>query len=399
MLRCRSISLLKTPGMLRYLILIFIIGISNLGFSQKDLELARLALENKYGLVGEIDPATLIATTYLDQKMGYVDVDGKQILPLGSYSTCQFGDGVGIYYSYDPETQKYTHHAIDKNGKLLKTFKGFYFLQRFDRGLAIVKKEKSNYGLMTFDGTMKVKPIYNSLKRLNSKWFQAADSTGKYGIIDVDGKLIAHHKFGMVLHIDTVSRKIWAYNFDLKNYGIFDFAGKLLKDFPWKNVKIESYSLYGQPYRCHDGLIILKENETDRLAVINLDFEIVVPFGGKYLDILDINDGRIKVATDWESEKLNERVTRSYIAACGFLDYSGNVVIPPEKRSAHYFNDGLCAVANSNYCGYMDKDGNTAIPFRYKDCSTFHKGYAKVKLDGQYFIINKAGEIVLNSRE
>ena len=78
----------------------------------------------------------------------------------------------------------------------------------------------------------------------------------------------------------------------------------------------------------------------------------------------------------------------------GFIDSSGEVVIPLEYDCAMSFSEGLASVQMGEKCGYIDTANNIVIPCRYDAATPFEKGQAKVKEFGTWYSINKQGEKV-----
>jgi len=64
--------------------------------------------------------------------------------------------------------------------------------------------------------------------------------------------------------------------------------------------------------------------------------------------------------------------------ATGFIDQQGNVVIPPDYKSAKGFRDGLAAVETVRGWGYVDKSGAWIIPPTFKTADNFGNGLAPV---------------------
>ena len=75
----------------------------------------------------------------------------------------------------------------------------------------------------------------------------------------------------------------------------------------------------------------------------------------------------------------------------GFIDSSGNVVIPFKYDYVDNFFEGLARVRLDGKYGFIDKSCNVVIPFKYDWAFSFSGGRAYVKLDGRYFYIDKSG--------
>ena len=88
--------------------------------------------------------------------------------------------------------------------------------------------------------------------------------------------------------------------------------------------------------------------------------------------------------------------TRNETMAYGFMDHSGNMVIPQMFSGAGNFSEGLAAVRSSDgQWGYIDKAGNSVIPFEYDGADSFMDGLANVYRNGKVGYINAQNEIVI----
>ena len=81
-----------------------------------------------------------------------------------------------------------------------------------------------------------------------------------------------------------------------------------------------------------------------------------------------------------------------------FIDKSGNVVLPYDG-SVYYkgkeFSEGLLVVSRDGKDGYIDKSGNIVIPFEYDDACNFSEGLAAVVRDGKLGFIDKTGNVII----
>lgn len=81
---------------------------------------------------------------------------------------------------------------------------------------------------------------------------------------------------------------------------------------------------------------------------------------------------------------------------CGYMDYSGNIVIPQQYFDTIPFSEGLAAVKNENgLWGFIDKTGNTVIPMEYESVYSFRDGLAAVSKGGKTGYINASNELVI----
>ena len=85
---------------------------------------------------------------------------------------------------------------------------------------------------------------------------------------------------------------------------------------------------------------------------------------------------------------------------CGYIDYTGKIVIHLKYEDAGRFSEGLAPVKKNGKWGYIDKDDNVVIPFQYLEALSFWNGFATVKeKDGHkssnvYGFINKEGQLI-----
>ena len=84
----------------------------------------------------------------------------------------------------------------------------------------------------------------------------------------------------------------------------------------------------------------------------------------------------------------------------GFIDESGNVVIPMNYTNARCFSSGLAPVCNSKMqWGYIDKQGKIVIPFQYGYADRFREGTARVMKSGKWVYIDPGGKIIREGDE
>lgn len=156
-------------------------------------------------------------------------------------------------------------------------------------------------------------------------------------------------------------------------------SGKLIKFLPYKMVN-----------DFKEGMALV---ETDNgIGFINEQGAEIVPPDGKYQWGRDFSEGMAIVG------KKNEKGWRDY---AGFINKSGEVIIPLVYQDANNFGEGLAPVKKDNKWGFIDKSGKTIIPFDYYEAYTFSCSLAEVhKKDSADFYsksgyIDKKGKIVI----
>jgi len=80
----------------------------------------------------------------------------------------------------------------------------------------------------------------------------------------------------------------------------------------------------------------------------------------------------------------------------GFVNKTGELVVPCKWHGADDFSEGLAAVMdeNRNY-GYIDKTGKVVIPCKWESAKPFSEGLAQVKEDGKYGYVDKTGTVII----
>jgi hypothetical protein len=360
----------------------------------KRLEFKRLELENIYKGVGYFDTISGIAPLYDNGKMGYLDTCGKQILPLGSYQTFAFSDGVGVYHDIEQKTFK----AIDKSGKVVKEFKNIASLQSFHNGLAVfgvMNETGIRYGVMDFQGNILIKNKYPFIEKISEKYYYVNTNKTGAGVVNLTGDTLVQLKYGTI-YLDTFDLHFIGWT--TIGYAIFNSSGKIEK-YWGKDVYPESSHIEGIPYFQRDSVIIIKNQWSStnaKTALVNLNLDTIVPMG-KY-NLSAINEGLVRFYDSVRGNMLDEKVTTLQITKCGFLNTKGEIVIPAKFDFAQYFTEGFSAVRQNNKWGYIDKNGKIVIPLKFDYALPFHHGYAKVQIKDNFYIIDRDGKIVLNSK-
>jgi hypothetical protein len=78
----------------------------------------------------------------------------------------------------------------------------------------------------------------------------------------------------------------------------------------------------------------------------------------------------------------------------GYINKSGEVVIPARYHSASDFMEGLAAVRQHGLFGFIDSRGEFVIPEQYDFANSFRHGLAKVYLDSKPYFIDRSGKLL-----
>jgi hypothetical protein len=78
----------------------------------------------------------------------------------------------------------------------------------------------------------------------------------------------------------------------------------------------------------------------------------------------------------------------------GYIDTTGNVIIPPKYNEVENFSDGLARVRSGTKWGLVDISGREIIKPTFDAIYEFVNGKAKVLLNGEHYYMNKEGQRV-----
>lgn len=78
----------------------------------------------------------------------------------------------------------------------------------------------------------------------------------------------------------------------------------------------------------------------------------------------------------------------------GFIDKTGNIIIPIQYDDTMPFSENLAPVKKMANGDLLIKKGNIIIPLQYDNVFEFSKGLAIVWQDGESFYINQQGQKV-----
>lgn len=294
-----------------------------------------------YDEVGEFREGR--AAVCKDGKLGFVDETGSIVIPLtymyqsdGHWLASWyrevlpfFSEGLAAVWNSDEHGDQYGY--IDRDGNVVIPFE-FSYAAPFSEGLAYVSKdgrisyadmedgEYGHFGYINKTGEVVVPLIYDcdysdglvlTDWRFTNGFAQVRDSTQwKYGMIDKTGAVIVPFQYD------------WITNF---HEGLA-FAG-LGKEF------------------LHIG-------EWDSIGAVDKMGKEIVPVG-EYEYIWDFYDGFALVGRCLEDGSSGQYHGYYCLDVYGFIDPTGNEVVPCILEGAHSFSEGLAAVLVDGKWGYI----------------------------------------------
>lgn len=236
---------------------------------------------------------------------------------------------------------------------------GIKILSVFHEGMAAVKNSDEKWGYIDRSGEMVISCQYQDARRF-SEGLAAVQKDGYWGYINKNGETII----------------------------------------PFR---------YLNPYPFHEGYARVYSEERKKNIIIDNKGNVVPNMPNTHYGFLPFSEGWAVVKPDeytcYYIDKQGKRVTRDFdearpfsdgLAAVrsrqkglwGYIDKTGEIVIPYQYTTARPFREGLAAVDG----GYIDKSGNWVIPPIYRETTSFENGYALVKKSRTTVcVINKSG--------
>lgn len=98
---------------------------------------------------------------------------------------------------------------------------------------------------------------------------------------------------------------------------------------------------------------------------------------------------------DWLRDVSEETISVSKDGKYGFLDLSGNEIVPTVYDDAYSFISGLAAVCRNGKWGYVDKTGKEVVAAGFDTVTPFGGSLAAVSTNGKWGLIDKEGKTVL----
>jgi len=126
----------------------------------------------------------------------------------------------------------------------------------------------------------------------------------------------------------------------------------------------------------------------NKLGYINLKGQEIIPV--EFDDIKSFSEGLIAVnkgAKKVEYEKVGGK--------WGYYNLKGEQVIPLKYDYAESFKEGLAPVRLNGTFGYINKQDKLIIPFQYQDAQSFSEELSGVKLNGKWGFIDKSGSMII----
>ena len=326
-----------------------------------------------------------------NEKYGYINTDGKEIVPCIYDKACPFKNGLACV----AKDNKYGY--IDKEGNLIIPLIYDNAHNFDDIGLANVCKG----GLWGFidkfgNEVISCRYIYDSIKldingsfgavlnyqsevyfyknhgcRWYNKGIAVILNRGFWGVVDKNGHQILQCKYTDI-NIDSYDTEGLFVVREMDGHGKHYYG--IIRD----NNNVILPSEFDHIGKFSDGLVAVEKN--NKYAYYNHNGDMVLPF-------------RYDIASEFINGIACVRQNGKYM----YIDKSGEKVIPEVYSLAYSFTDSGLAVINANgKYGCINREGVYVIPAEYEEIESFNsEGLALVKKNNLYGVINVKGDIVI----
>ncbi|MEM6723578.1 MAG: WG repeat-containing protein, partial [Bacteroidota bacterium] len=334
----------------------------------------------------------MLSVTGENYKRGVISISGKEIFPATNHSVhiLEYGllaiqetkESPWILYDYEGKKIRETDYdrfisfvnkdrgvvikddntiIIDREGKQID-FYPFKTNEAYQKDGFLVFKGLSGYYLYNEQAAFIKQLHYDEVGGMNNGAAFVKEK-GKLGIIDQDGTEL----------IPLQYQQLTEYAED-RTAGYMEGAATPVLLGPNNELigNIATYKYYG-PFK--DGLARVTTNAG--AGFINPSGEIVFTVEGSN-NIGEFSED-MAFFQDFSSQKF------------GFIDKSGNKVIPATWDQVGAFQDGYVIVLQGDKYGAIDKTGAIKIPVEYDDFTFFHQGFACFKAGTTWYLMDKAG--------
>jgi len=311
-------------------------------------------------------------TCKVNDKYGYLDLKGNEAIITRYDEAAAFANGLAkVGKKAQVSGSKTLYGYIDKKGNELIPIK-YETVGSFYNGLAYIRDPETNrYGFMDKTGKWVLNPAYLDVTIFDNyggAWVKQTD--GKYHYINKTGKdLGTLNEAGGYQSFGKDGYAIYE-NTDYSNV-LIDKTGKVLS-------KIDDCETF---YAFSDGMAGYKSKATTKFGFLDLNGNKIAP---EYDGYSAFAEGIARV------DKKIDGKTKS-----GYIDNKGNVILPIVYENLYGFRDGWGLLKKDGNYFFIDKNGNLKdAPRKYDDLSEFRSGFSLGRVNGTggnsntYYYIN-----------
>lgn len=316
-----------------------------------------------------------LAQVIRDGKYGYINTDGKEVIPPKYEQAKGFSEGLA------PVRMGDKWGFIDKTGKEIVPAK-YEEVWNFTNGMAAVKRN-GKWGFIDKTSKETTPMIYD-----NGIFFRdglaSVEIDGKPRYIDKTGKeVIPAGKYKIAYIFGEGLAKV---NGNGQAWGFINTKGEEVIPIKYGNVEnfSEGMAAFNMPYY---------QQKNHKLGYMDKTGKEIIP--PRYDWAEDFSEGMAAVGN-------GEFKVMRRIGKWGFVDKTGREIVPLRYDNVGRFSEGLAAVKLLGQWGFIDKRGIVVIPLEYTAkfylsddiAPVFSNGVAEVFKDGKKILIDKTGKTI-----
>lgn len=355
-----------------------------------------------------------------DNKWGFVDKQGKEVIPLIYDAVIDFKQG---YASVKPAGEK-IYIDIDKTGKKV-TIPPYYddSYEKADRRLAGISdnepfddlsndypSDKENVKILCYPNYNKCHAMnrrgkilvslqagYEEIDDFSNDGLARVRKNNKWGFVSKLGEEVIPVKYdranafseGLTMVgqkntyyiIDENGEIITTLTFDLDEFGYFN-NGKITVEKDKKVGVIDKYGKIIIPIE-YNNIFELSDNsyrveKDNKAGIINQNGKTIIPI--EYDEIDDFSQNLTIVTKDGKK---------------GIINKQGKIIIPIEYDEIDSFSKNLTIVTKDEKKGLINTQGKIILPIEYQEISMLEENLAKIQKNGKWGFINEQGKIVI----
>lgn len=283
-----------------------------------------------------------------NNKWGFVDVNGNEVIPCDYTEISDFSDGCAAV----AKGNKYGF--VDSNGRQIIPCQIVY--------------EPYSVSMASFhDGVVFIPLPANTTITRGSRRERFDEKM--YSGWSNDGKMLFDFKYTNYRPFRDGCAPVQAYPKNYGLWGVINKQGQVLVDFRWAEINT-----------FNNGLALAKGNDGKYVFIDrngNIKFNCT---HGKYRDF---SEGMCVVATsNWKY---------------GYVDTQNRLLIPQKYDDAQPFCEGVARVKSNGKYGFINQKGDIVVPCQYSDAEKkCTEGMIAVCKNGKWGFVNKKGEIVIS---
>ena len=377
-----------------------------------------------------------------DEKYGVINIKGNKLVDIkydkitvDGYYTSENNYKFAGYIISNTTDEGYRYGYINYNGKLLLDSE-YNELSRVigiedDKNAYILCAKNGQYGIVKNDEEL-IPNEYQSIEYDESNKLFTIEKSKKFGIANLDGNIIVPTEYnqiditGIYLYAQN-SQGITVYNSDGtqvnidRNIAILNTSNEKYKiridnsnGTKYGVINDESEQVIEEKYNYIEYLFdnyFIASNEQSKLGVIDDDNNVKIELNNDALQKIEgTNVIQATTTADSTTRLYSKEMTQVCEMTNANVEVKENYIKISNELDTKYFdkdgkelnntevypNNTLFAKKENDKWGFTNKNGNIVVEAKYDKVTEFNEyGFAGVRLDGKWGVVNSAGEEVL----